>query len=179
MSVLLRPEVAPAERHLVVLAAAVAMAEAVESTTGVHAVLKWPNDLLVGNRKLAGILAEAVDDAVVVGIGVNLDWPEVPEELADIATACNLERGRPTTREAVLEAFLERYAEHLDDLPSARRLYLTRLDTLGRNVRVERAEDAVVGIAIDVDDGGRLLVETDAGAVETISAGDVVHLRPV
>ena len=148
---LLRPEVSPAERHLVVLAAAVAMAEAVEATTGVHAVLKWPNDLLVGNRKLAGILAEAVDDAVVVGIGVNLDWPSVPDELDGIATACNLEGGRPVTREVLLDAFLAGYSARLDDLPAARVAYVARLDTLGRNVRVERADGALTGIARDLD----------------------------
>ena len=67
VSVLLRPGLAPEERHVVVVAAAVAMAEAVAVTTGVLADLKWPNDLLVGDRKLAGILAESVGDAVVVG----------------------------------------------------------------------------------------------------------------
>ena len=179
MSVLLRPDVPAAQRHLVVLAAAVAMAEAVEGTTGVRAVLKWPNDLLVGNRKLAGILAEAIDDAVVVGIGVNLDWPSVPEELAEIATACNLEGGRPTTRELLLSAFLERYDERLGDLPAARVAYVERLDTLGREVRVEQADGAVLGVAVDLDESGRLLVRTESGEVQTISAGDVVHLRPV
>ena len=90
------------------MAAAVAMADAVAETTGVTAELKWPNDLLVGDRKLAGILAEAAGDAVVVGIGVNLDWPEIPAELEGIATACNFEGGRPTSREALLAAFLAR-----------------------------------------------------------------------
>jgi len=176
MSVLLRPGLAPDDRHVVVMAAAVAMAEAVAATTGVESVLKWPNDLLVGERKLAGILAEADGDAVVVGIGVNVDWPEVPEELAGIATACNLEGGRPVTREELLAVFLSRYEARLDDLDATRREYRARLGTLGRLVRVERATDQLVGTAVDVDDAGRLLVDVD-GRIETVAAGDVIHLR--
>jgi BirA family biotin operon repressor/biotin-[acetyl-CoA-carboxylase] ligase len=178
VSVLLRPELPPDDRHLVVMAAAVAMADAVAATTGVEAELKWPNDLLVGARKLAGILAEASGDAVVVGIGVNLDWPEIPEELAEIATACNLEGGRPASREELLDAFLTRYATTLADLDGTRRAYRDRLATVGRRVRVERPDAPLVGHAVGIDDSGRLLVEVD-GTTHAVAAGDVVHLRNV
>lgn len=176
VSVLLRPELGPEQRHLVVMAAAVAMTEAVAATTGVTAALKWPNDLLVGGRKLAGILAEAAGDAVVVGIGVNLDWPEIPDELDGIATACNIEGGRATSRQALLDAFLRRYEARLADLAETRRAYLGLLGTIGRRVRVERAGATLVGTATGIDDAGRLLVDVDA-TTEAISAGDVVHLR--
>jgi BirA family biotin operon repressor/biotin-[acetyl-CoA-carboxylase] ligase len=176
VSVLLRPALPPDERHLVVMAAAVAMTYALWIATGVVPSVKWPNDLLVGDRKLAGILAEAADDAVVVGIGVNLDWPSVPPELAGIATACNLEGGRPTERGILLREFLSQYERFLADPDRTRAEYRERLATLGRRVRVERAADTVVGIAVDVDDAGHLLVETENGT-ETVTAGDVVHLR--
>jgi BirA family biotin operon repressor/biotin-[acetyl-CoA-carboxylase] ligase len=178
VSVLLRPSLPVERRHLVVLAAAVAMAEAVETTSGVAPSLKWPNDLLVDDRKLAGILAEAAGDAVVVGIGVNVEWREVPEELSGIATAINLERGRPVTRDALLDAFLARYALHLEDLDAARTAYRQRLATLGRRVRVEQATGTTVGTAVDVDDDGHLVVDTGAGDPLVVAAGDVVHLRP-
>src|SRR4051812_16300557 len=93
MSVLLRPAIPVERRHVLVMTAGLAMAEALEAETGVAAGLKWPNDLLVGGRKLAGILAEASGDALVIGIGVNLEWTDVPPDLATIATACNLEGG--------------------------------------------------------------------------------------
>ncbi len=178
LSVLLRPDTPVERRHGLVMAAGLAMAEAVEATTGVVAGLKWPNDLLVGDRKLGGVLAEATGDALVVGIGVNLEWHDVPSELAAIATACNLEGGRPVDRADVLGAFLDRYAVHLADLGSAHARYEARLTTLGRRVRVEQTTGELVGVATGIDELGRLVVQLDAGGTEIVSAGDVVHLRP-
>ncbi len=178
MSVLLRPDLPADQRHLVVIAAALAMAEAVEAETGVTAGLKWPNDLLVGDRKLAGILAEASGDAVVVGIGVNLHWEDVPDELAEIATACNLEGGRPTTREAVLDAFLAGYEARLADLGATRASYEARLVTIGRRVRIEQSAGVLVGVAVGIDAAGHLLVRGDDETTVTVAVGDVVHVRP-
>ena len=96
---------------LVTMAGGVAMADAVERVAGFAPGLKWPNDLVVGDRKLAGILAEAIDGdagASVVGVGCNVEWHEFPPELAEIATACNLEAGRPVDRDVLLDAFLGR-----------------------------------------------------------------------
>jgi len=177
VSVLLRPELPVERRHLVVLAAAVAMAEAVEATSGVAPTLKWPNDLLVDDRKLAGVLAEGAGDAVVVGIGVNVEWSHVPDELAGIATAINLEGGR-TTRDRLLDAFLDRYAARLGDLGAAREAYGARLGTVGRRVRVEQAAGTIVGTATGVDGDGHLVVDTGGAEPVVVAAGDVVHLRP-
>jgi BirA family biotin operon repressor/biotin-[acetyl-CoA-carboxylase] ligase len=176
-SVLLRPDLPADRRHLLVTAAALAMAEALEATTGVVAGLKWPNDLLVGDRKVCGVLAEAAGDAVVIGLGVNVEWHDVPDELASIATACNLEGGRPVDRRALLDAFLERFSTRLDDLDAARAAYAARLTTVGRRVRVDQGDRSVVGTARGVDDDGRLLVECDGGATEAVAVGDVVHVR--
>ncbi len=176
VSVLLRPDLSSDDRHLAVVAAAVAMADAVFETTGVVADLKWPNDLLVGDRKLAGILAEAAGDAIVVGIGVNLDWPEIPAELDGIATACNLEGGRATSRDELLAAFLARYTRRLGDLAGTRAAYEARLATVGRTVRVERPGAELVGTATGIDRSGRLLVDA-GGTLHAVAAGDVVHLR--
>ena len=177
VSVLLRPTIAADRRHVLVMAAGLAMAEAIQETTGVVAGLKWPNDLLVGDRKLGGILAETTGDALVVGIGVNIEWPEVPDELTTIATACNLEGGRPTTRSSVLAEFLARYSRHLANLDGARAAYDARLLTVGRRVRVEQANGVITGVATGVDEFGRLLLDRDDGMAEPIAVGDVVHLR--
>jgi BirA family biotin operon repressor/biotin-[acetyl-CoA-carboxylase] ligase len=177
VSVLLRPALAPERTQLVSMACGVALAEAIERVAGFVPALKWPNDLVVGDRKLAGILAETDGDAVVVGAGVNVEWREFPPELAETATACNLESGRSVDRRALLSAFLKeldhRYAD-LDQLPGE---YRRRLATLGRRVRVERPDGDVVGRAVGVGDSGELLVEPDSGDVVEVRVGDVVHLR--
>jgi len=177
-SVLLRPELPPDRRHLVVIAASVAVSDPVGAVTGVATSLKWPNDVMVGESKLAGVLAEADGDAVVVGMGVNLDWPEIPAQLTGVATACNREGGRPCEPAALLDELLRRYDARLDDLSGALRDYRRRLGTLGRRVRVELSDGPLDGIAADVDHAGHLLVEVESGCLVEVAAGDVVHLRP-
>lgn len=161
-----------------VMAVGVALAEAVEAVTGVTVGLKWPNDLLVGDRKLAGLLAEREGDALVVGAGCNVNWESFPPDLADTATACNLEVGHPVDRDALLEAFLRALAMHLDAPDATRAAYRARLVTVGRRVRVDRGDrDAIVGDATGIDADGSLIVRDDAGTEHTILAGDVTHLR--
>lgn len=177
VSVLLRPSLAPEQTPLVSMACGVAMADAVARVAGFTPGLKWPNDLVVGDRKLAGILAERDADAVVVGAGVNVEWRDFPPELAETATACNLEAGHAVDRRALLDAFLTeldaRYA-HLDAVAAE---YRSRLASLGRRVRVERSDGVLVGRAVDVGGAGQLLVEDDRGDVVEVHVGDVVHLR--
>ncbi|MCU1456974.1 MAG: birA, biotin-(acetyl-CoA-carboxylase) ligase [Actinomycetia bacterium] len=182
-SVLLRPDLAPERLHLLTAAGALAMAEAVEDVCGLRPDLKWPNDLLVGDRKLAGVLAEADIDgravhAVVVGVGLNVQWDGFPPELARIATSCSRETGAPVSIPDVLAAFLARASIRLADLDAAFAEYRSRLGTLGRSVRVELASGPVVGIAVDLAPDGMLLVETASDGVVAVTAGDVVHLRP-
>ena len=188
MSVLLRPEITPeitiASVHLLTMAAGLAMADAVEAVAGFAPILKWPNDLLVGDRKLCGMLTESeiTDGAlrcVVVGIGVNVQWSDFPAELVETATACNLVSGRDISRDELLEEFVERYSVLLNDLNSVLSDYRERLGTLKTRVRIELAGEAFEGIAEGVTDDGSLEVRTDGGALRCITAGDVVHLRPV
>jgi BirA family biotin operon repressor/biotin-[acetyl-CoA-carboxylase] ligase len=183
VSVLLRPDVTAEQLHLVTMAAGISIAAAVSEVARVDAVLKWPNDVLVDDRKLAGVLVEvdiAGDGtlrAVVLGVGVNVNWDTVPHEIAAIATACNLEAGRPVSRADLLVAFLRGLEHRLRALDAVAAEYRGRLGTLGRQVRVELADGPLVGRAVDVDHAGRLLVEVDSGCIVDVAAGDVVHLR--
>jgi BirA family transcriptional regulator, biotin operon repressor / biotin---[acetyl-CoA-carboxylase] ligase len=177
VSVLLRPALTPERAPLVTMACGVAMAEAIERVAGFTPGLKWPNDLVVNDRKLVGILAEADAGALVVGAGVNVEWREFPAELAETATACNLEAGHPVDRRELLEAFLAALDRRYADLDAIITEYRARLVTLGRPVRIERTDGDLVGRAVDVGDAGQLRVEGDDGAVVEVRVGDVVHLR--
>jgi BirA family biotin operon repressor/biotin-[acetyl-CoA-carboxylase] ligase len=177
-SVLLRPGVTPAQRPLLTLAAAVAACDAVGALAAIDAGVKWPNDVVVGDRKLAGILAEAAGDAVVVGMGLNVHWDAFPPDLAATATACNLCASRPVAREDVLEAWLRAFDVHLARLGEVVREAARRSATLGRRVRVQVAGEAFEGHAVDLDPDGRLVVRRDDGASVAVAAADVFHLRP-
>ena len=182
MTVLLRPALDAARLHLATMAVALAAADACVEVACFAPGLKWPNDLVVGDRKLAGILAEAgfegnVPQWVVVGIGVNVNWPEeLPPELSGIAVAANHVAGRAVDRELLLAQLLERLAGHYSSLDSVAADYRRRCATIGREVRVELPGEMLRGRAIDVDDAGRLVIDTGAD-VQVVTVGDVVHVR--
>jgi BirA family biotin operon repressor/biotin-[acetyl-CoA-carboxylase] ligase len=185
VSILLRPLLLPERVQLVTMAAGIAMRDAVEHVAAFAAALKWPNDLVVGDRKLAGLLGEADVDsggmvsAAVIGAGVNVNWDELPPDLIGTATSCSLECGHPVDRETLLAAFLSRFGDRYAALHAVPTEYRRHLATLGRRVRVERAEGDVVGRAVDVGAAGELLVALDTGRVVEVHSGDVNHLRDV
>lgn len=181
VSVLVRPALQPSERPLLGVAAALAAAEAVAESTGVVARLKWPNDVVVNDRKLAGLLAETAGDAVVVGLGCNVAWGTLPEPIAQTATSLDLEGAEVSTAD-VLIAWLRALDARLDALERGDGAALIadasdRMATLGRRVRVDRLDDAIVGRAEGLSASGRLVVRADDGIVHEVDAGDVVHLR--
>jgi len=170
------------------MVAAVAASDACEEVAGFRPLLKWPNDIVVEDRKLGGLLAEAElrgdkVDAVVVGMGLNVNWDRPPADLADIAVAANEVAGRAVDRDVLLDTFLDRLEEHYSALvePGGWRgslLNYRRLSaTLGQLVRVELAGETFRGEAVEVTGEGHLLVEP-GGGIRRVRAGDVVHLRP-
>jgi BirA family biotin operon repressor/biotin-[acetyl-CoA-carboxylase] ligase len=185
VSFLLRPDVPSARRGWLPLLTGVALAEAVGEVPGVRASLKWPNDLLAaGGAKLAGILAEVGNGAVVVGVGLNVSTRA--DELPETGTSLALEAGRPVDRAAVLLQFLRgferRYllwVQALGDPVSSglARDYLAWCSTVGADVVVTLPDgSALEGVAESVDWDGRLVVRTAQGVVE-LASGDVRHLR--
>jgi BirA family biotin operon repressor/biotin-[acetyl-CoA-carboxylase] ligase len=140
--------------------------DACRVVAGVEAVLKWPNDVMLDDRKLAGILAQrAASGAVVVGIGLNVGWG--PEGAALL--------GPEVRPGAVLAAMLAAY----DELPAdVTELFERHLDTLGRRVRIELPDELVEGTATAVEPDGRLVVVDARGLTHRLAVGDVVHVRP-
>lgn len=184
LSLLLRPGVAPASVSLLPLLTGLVLAE----TVGRHlpdsdVALKWPNDLLVDGHKAAGILVEGAAGAVVVGVGVNVDWRGVerPAELVDaisLAEAAGADVDRWRLLAGFVGVFSRRYAQW-QELPAVfLDGYRQRCATLGRQVRVTTLDgDAVEGEAEGIDRTGGLVVRTAGGTV-AVHAGDVEHLRP-
>jgi BirA family biotin operon repressor/biotin-[acetyl-CoA-carboxylase] ligase len=183
-SVLLRPTLPLDAWHLYTVSAALAAADALHRSTGGCLVtrVKWPNDLVVDGAKLAGVLAEAAGDALVVGIGVNLDWPAVPEELTGIATAVSLTGAPVPTRDRLLDIWLRYWRGWLEILeaPAGRDRVRAAAEhasaTLGTTVRVEIPGGTFTGTAVAITAAGHLVIDT-GGERRTVTAGDVVHLR--
>jgi BirA family biotin operon repressor/biotin-[acetyl-CoA-carboxylase] ligase len=180
------------------LLAALALAESVEDRTKIAPLLKWPNDVTVDGRKLAGVLAQFVPGtgaeppAVVVGIGLNVSLTD--DELpVPTATSLLLEYAGTTDRNILLKSFLRTFADSYrafcdvdgdasaawDNGPSLLTRVGARMATLGQDVRAELPGGALLsGRALALDAQGALIVRDDDGERHTISAGDVVHLRP-
>ena len=188
-SVLLRPDrqgLPLARRHLAAAALALALAEGARAVAGAELRLKWPNDLIStaparGEAKVAGILAESADGAIVVGAGVNVGW--APEGMGATCLEA-LVSGGVSRAEVLVESLLaldRLYGQW--DLVS--RLYRQACATVGRQVEVRLSglAPALVGTAVGLDGDGRLIVRPAAGQdggaeLVTVAAGDVTHVRP-
>jgi len=161
------------------LAAAVAATDAVRIVGGLDARVKWPNDVVIDDRKLAGILAEADGaGAVVVGMGLNVRPDAFPPELADVATALELRSTGPVDRADLLVAWLHALDAQLDSIDGVVAVAAARSATLGRFVRVELANEQLTGEASRLTDDGYLVVTRADGTEQIVTAGDVIHLRP-
>lgn len=165
-------------------AVALAASQAIDEITVAPCRLKWPNDLLLGEtgdeRKVAGILTQVADDAVVVGIGINVNWPDqVPEAMSERGTSVNRHLAAPgkVDRAPLAAAILRRVVGHLEaDPETLRASWRAQSATLGASVRLLLEDRSIVGTAVDISDDGSLQIEDEAG-VSTYQVGDVVHLR--
>ena len=155
----------PADPGELMRRVALAAVGAAQTVSEADVDLKWPNDLLVGDRKLAGLLAQRADDgSIVVGIGLNVGWaPDGAAKLGDGADPAQ-----------VLAALLAAYGGLPTDVDA---LYRENLATIGQRVRVELPDGELIGAAVDVESDGRLVVIDDCALSHRLSIGDVVHLR--
>lgn len=179
LSLILRPSFPP---HYLVMASALAVVEAIEAVTGAQAEIKWPNDALLGGRKVCGILIEVSEGVAILGIGVNVNGELGDDpELRDRATTLAAALGHPVSREALAVEALRRLAARYAALQAGgeaarwavRSEWRARLVTLGRRTTIRQRETTLEGLAEDVDDEGALLLRRDDGQLKTVLWGDV------
>ncbi len=185
-SALLRPDIPATHWSWLPLLAAVAVAQPLARLSQLDVRVKWPNDIVVDDLKVGGILAERADDALVIGVGLNV-LQRADELPVPTATSLVLAGSQVIDRDPVLRAVLRSLARALEDFAlvggdadaaGLRSAYLAMCTTVGCAVRVELPGGAIVeGTALDVDADGRLVVQTSDASVEVVGAGDVVHVR--
>ncbi len=189
MSVILKPEVEPKDITLITIMSAVACADALRRTTGLKIAIKWPNDLIIHGRKLGGILTEIRTGSTgtlfaVVGIGINLntDLHEFPQDIRDIATSIKNETGKMFSREEITAEILnemDRWYIVLKQMDRKRLLgkWKELSSTLGKQVMVSTVNETLTGLAEAIDDEGMLILRLFSGQTKRISSGDLVELR--
>ena len=161
---------------LVTLALGLATAEAITQTTGIVCDLRWPNDVLIRDRKCAGILTQLENTVVIAGIGINVNHTAFPEELSAVATSLRMASGREESREKLLSALLPAIDSYCDLLAREGKEPILDMFTnassyvRGRRVRVD---DTVEGITAGLNESGFLLLRDDTGKQHTILAGGV------
>jgi BirA family biotin operon repressor/biotin-[acetyl-CoA-carboxylase] ligase len=184
-SVLLRPGLRPQETTQLTVASATALRRAIQSETGLRPEIKWPNDIVIGGKKVAGILTELSAELdrvrhIILGIGVDVNQVagEFPPELRKLATSLKIESGRAISRAALATAILREldsdyaricgggFAEVADE-------WQEHCKTIGRQVTIQIGERRIRGRAESLDDDGALLLRTDHGRLERITGGDV------
>jgi BirA family biotin operon repressor/biotin-[acetyl-CoA-carboxylase] ligase len=165
--------------RLLPLLAGVAAAEAIEAFAGIEAELKWPNDVLVGGKKIGGVIAESgwsggAVKFTLLGVGVNVNNP-LPEDVSE-ATTLAREIGAELDIESLLQNLLGRLGYHLQQLGADPSMVLEswrrKAQTLGRRVEVKNASGEIVkGLAVDIDPEGALILETEGGRRKIVSGG--------
>ncbi len=187
-SLILRPHIMAHEAHSITMISAAAVAKAIHSITRLPALIKWPNDVIIGDKKVSGILTEMRTEKgwvsfLVVGMGVTVNLPEkqFPEEITDTATSLSAELGCEVSRISLLQEILrqleQRYTEVKERRIEALMAECRRLSaTIGRHVQITLPRRIIRGHALDIDETGALMIQLDTGQTQRITADNVIKL---
>ncbi len=186
MTVLLKPDMVPAQAVLMTQVVAVAVAEGISDVIGEKAEIKWPNDIVLNKRKVCGILAELNGEIdylnyIVIGMGinVNMDKEVFQGELADKATSIKIEKGKSISRKDILTSVVRRLNMYYEQFLKERDFGFIKdksielSATVGKRVKVIYSNETIEGDAIDLTDKGELLIKLDSGEIKEVISGEV------
>ncbi len=183
MSILAKPAIAPADAPQITLLSAVAVAEGITQEAGIKAEIKWPNDVTINGKKVCGILTEIKADMdrihyIIVGIGINVNDLEFPDEIMKVATSLRIEQGKMLNRAKLAAAVLNFWELYYRDFLAhgfgrIKDQWKKYSVNSGKNVTVRTLKNTIEGIVLDIDDNGMLLVRDHEGVLHKIIAGDV------
>lgn len=183
MSLLLRPEILPQYASRLTIVAGLDMCEAISEVTGLKAMIKWPNDVVVEGKKICGILTEMSAEMdrinyIVVGIGVNVNMKEFPKSLP-YASSLALLGGKEYSRKEILQSFLEKFEKDYEDykakpdLEALKERYEASCINLHQKVRLIKKNEEVIAEAIGINNAGELIVRYEDGTEEEVLSGEV------
>lgn len=184
MTLVVRPEISPDKVSAVTLVMGMAVAAACREMYLVEAMIKWPNDVVINGKKICGILTELSAELnavnyLVIGTGINANIPEMPEEIAGMATSLSIELGHPIDRAALIACCMKWFEQYYEqfiaagDLSLLKEQYNAWLVSRGREVKVLEPNHNYTGISLGIDDRGELLVQKEDGSVSRAYAGEV------
>jgi len=188
-SVILRPQVETGKTTLIPLIAALSVSETINSLYAVSSTIKWPNDVQINGKKVAGILLESESngnklDFVILGIGINLNTHinQLSPELKSNSTSIMHELSRSVDQYTFIKQLLltldKYYAVFLNhDINSILSEWKKHSDTLSRNLKVVTSSGEIVGKALDIDESGFLIVVTDSGEHKKVNSGDCFYIE--
>ncbi len=186
MSIMLKPDILPADAPKLTIAAAYAVSKALWSCCQLEARIKWPNDIVTGGKKLCGILTEMSAEAdeiksVIVGIGINanLEHEDFGPEVSSIATSISLEKGSAVSRKALVASVINEFEEVYEVFAREGSIkplldeYKSKSAVLGKEIRVISKKEEIIGLAVDISEEGYLVVKLGDGTIREIMSGEV------
>lgn len=184
MSIVLRPEMAPVKAPMLTLVMALSAADSLKECTGLDVQIKWPNDIVLNGKKLAGILTEMSTEMdyinhVVIGVGINVNTGQLPEELEEKATSLRLETGRIIRRSEIIASIMKEFERNYQlfietqGLRQMQEKYNSLLINREKEVRILGVKEEYAAYALGINEKGELLVRRDNGEIEAILAGEV------
>ncbi|UCG69379.1 MAG: biotin--[acetyl-CoA-carboxylase] ligase [Thermoplasmata archaeon] len=188
ISIILKPNIKPKEATIMTLLAGVAVAKTLLKVYNLNASIKWPNDVLIGNKKVCGILTELrtqkdkIDHLILgIGINVNFDMKEFPEDIRAFSTTLKHEIGKEVSLGKLLSELLVEMDECYDILNSGQPYRIINQwkelsITLGKKVTITNVKETIEGIALDIDDTGALIVDTNEFGKRKFLTGDCLHV---